>query len=469
MKNQKGITLIALIITIIIMLILVGVSVSVALNSGLFKTTQGAAKNTQIAAEAEQKLADGKVKIGDNWYASYQDYLDGIVLETGIILDEKAVLEVEEGYNAETTPKVTKEITISLNGIEGEITLENSDNTVATIDKEKAQSGDKITITALKVGTTTITATCGDETATCEVTVKATVPLAIGAFIQYDVEYTDAYKGYEYTKDNGWRLLDYTENEDGTYSNVKLISTGVPAMLYYYFNDTTNSSWYVTKESNGEGETDTKTLENFRNILTDGVENSYNFYTGSETYYGLQASAGLYYNFGEIKFAYGTSNRGKSLGYFTKIKSNGTTYGKTIDETTNNEVINTTEKTGAELFIPTGINATVRLMTLPEMNKILGKTDIDSKGSISDPTGAAGLFELGNIRSVISGYAYTSGYYWLASPSPDTSAYGSVCNVNYMGGVSNYYNTSGGVRPLISLSSNVQIVESETPGVFKIK
>lgn len=36
MKGQKGITLVALVITIIVMLILVGVSVTVAINGGLF-------------------------------------------------------------------------------------------------------------------------------------------------------------------------------------------------------------------------------------------------------------------------------------------------------------------------------------------------------------------------------------------------------------------------------------------------
>jgi len=53
MKNQKGITLIALIITIIVMLILVGVSVTVALNGGLFKTAQEAAKKTETAKQEE--------------------------------------------------------------------------------------------------------------------------------------------------------------------------------------------------------------------------------------------------------------------------------------------------------------------------------------------------------------------------------------------------------------------------------
>lgn len=68
MRNQRGITLIALIITIIVMLILVGVTVNIALNGGLFTTAKKAANETQIAAEQETLLSaviatmtDGKV------------------------------------------------------------------------------------------------------------------------------------------------------------------------------------------------------------------------------------------------------------------------------------------------------------------------------------------------------------------------------------------------------------------------
>ena len=53
LKNHRGITLIALIITIIVMIILVAVTVNVALNGGLFKTAGDAAKETQIEADRE--------------------------------------------------------------------------------------------------------------------------------------------------------------------------------------------------------------------------------------------------------------------------------------------------------------------------------------------------------------------------------------------------------------------------------
>ena len=47
MKNSKGITLIALIITIIVMLILVGVTINVAINGGIFEKAKEAAQKTE--------------------------------------------------------------------------------------------------------------------------------------------------------------------------------------------------------------------------------------------------------------------------------------------------------------------------------------------------------------------------------------------------------------------------------------
>ena len=57
MRNQKGITLIALIITIIVMLILVAVTVSVALTGGIFNNAREAKTGTQRQAEKEELIA----------------------------------------------------------------------------------------------------------------------------------------------------------------------------------------------------------------------------------------------------------------------------------------------------------------------------------------------------------------------------------------------------------------------------
>ena len=68
MKNQKGITLVALVITIIVMLILVAVSITIALNGNLFDTAKDVAKNTQNAANKEGNFSNGKVTIDGTEY-----------------------------------------------------------------------------------------------------------------------------------------------------------------------------------------------------------------------------------------------------------------------------------------------------------------------------------------------------------------------------------------------------------------
>ena len=60
-NNQKGITLIALIITIIVMLILVSVTITIAVNNGLFKAAQGATKQTKSESEKEKNTSSGLI------------------------------------------------------------------------------------------------------------------------------------------------------------------------------------------------------------------------------------------------------------------------------------------------------------------------------------------------------------------------------------------------------------------------
>ena len=68
MKGQKGITLVALIITIIVMLILVGVSITVAMNGGLFE------KATTAVDETKEKQLDEAVSlVVAEYYADKND------------------------------------------------------------------------------------------------------------------------------------------------------------------------------------------------------------------------------------------------------------------------------------------------------------------------------------------------------------------------------------------------------------
>ena len=73
MKENKGITLIALIITIVIMLILVAVSVNIIINSNIIGQAEKAAEGYKTAYEQESNI--GQITIGGKTYNSIEDYL----------------------------------------------------------------------------------------------------------------------------------------------------------------------------------------------------------------------------------------------------------------------------------------------------------------------------------------------------------------------------------------------------------
>ena len=66
MKEQKGITLIALIITIMVMLILVGVTINIAINGGLFEQARDAAKGMEVEADRERLISAVVASVGSN-------------------------------------------------------------------------------------------------------------------------------------------------------------------------------------------------------------------------------------------------------------------------------------------------------------------------------------------------------------------------------------------------------------------
>ena len=66
MKNQKGITLVALIITIIVMLILVAVSVAVVINSNLIRTAEETGEKYKQEAANESNIGEGYIIEGSD-------------------------------------------------------------------------------------------------------------------------------------------------------------------------------------------------------------------------------------------------------------------------------------------------------------------------------------------------------------------------------------------------------------------
>lgn len=72
MKNQKGITLVALVITIIVMLILVSVSIAIIINSDLFGSAEKAAEKTKNAYDSEGQMS-GTVQIWNETANKYEN------------------------------------------------------------------------------------------------------------------------------------------------------------------------------------------------------------------------------------------------------------------------------------------------------------------------------------------------------------------------------------------------------------
>ena len=355
-------------------------------------------------------------------------------LVTKITLDKTSV-EIEEGATETITATVEP-----ANADNKDIEWTSDDDSIATV------AGG--VITAVKAGTVKITATAKDGSgikAECTVTVKQQEPITItdsikGAFIKYDVEYVDAYMNYEYNNINGWRLENYELEEDGkTLSNVRLISTGIPTIMYYAYDRETNNYSKWIQDS-------TKLTEFKNNVL--GSE--FKTYTGDyKYYYALQASAGFYYNLGQMTFGYFANEQNQ--GSFYKVKNQDKTY---ISHDDTSVTI-----TGDSLFKARD-DVNIRMLTLPEFNKGLGIDDVDS---LTGGTDATGLYHLDTLASgtPLKNNIYKdpyAGYYILASPYGSSSSAISVAR--YSGTEIGYVNATPnmGIRPLICISSNIQLV-----------
>ena len=67
-KSEKGITLVALVITIVILIILATVSISFAVSGGLFdKAQKGAELYSNSALDENQELKSVETKVNDIW------------------------------------------------------------------------------------------------------------------------------------------------------------------------------------------------------------------------------------------------------------------------------------------------------------------------------------------------------------------------------------------------------------------
>ena len=117
-KEERGITLIALVVTIVVLLILAGITISLVFGSnGVIQKAQDSKEQTEIG-EMREKLEMAKVPVYADGNGSYkvQDYWDRIESE-GLIAD-KTVDIIDNGdgtYEVTTTPGYVFEITVEPN------------------------------------------------------------------------------------------------------------------------------------------------------------------------------------------------------------------------------------------------------------------------------------------------------------------------------------------------------------------
>ena len=247
------------------------------------------------------------------------------------------------------------------------------------------------------------------------------LPPEIGDYVKYNVSYTDMYTGYKFTATDGWRILDTgKKNKDGTYSNVKLISTGVPVFLNY------KASQNIGNAANGWWGTDEQVKQLYGETYATGYNNYKNRYTAT----------GLQMNFELIPFTAGTSAE-YNEGCFIEINS-----------------INSGTITG-NIFKAEGASR-VHCLTLEELNTARGLPTDNTTGTF-DKDADTGLFYLRDLQSENSAFKVVEEQqYWLGTPPINYKE--SMRLVTLIGGIGSISSSIQGIRPVITLSSRIKII-----------
>lgn len=105
-KTNKGITLVALVITIILLLILAGLTISSIVNNNMIQKAQEAKEKTEIAGYSERlEMSKSSVALGNRGDVELDKFIEQIyedkIVPNGNITkidEEKAKVVTEEGY-----------------------------------------------------------------------------------------------------------------------------------------------------------------------------------------------------------------------------------------------------------------------------------------------------------------------------------------------------------------------------------
>ncbi len=286
-KNQRAITLIALVITIIILLILAGISIASLTGSGLFAKAGEAKIKTEIAnIEEEANLIYSELLISQYINEIDKPEMSNIVsklIDRGYKIEEVMALSLDKDaislsingtatitvkYNGSPDPinyyvVINEEyykMTLTENAVKVDRNPSEMDKTV-TIETLKAESNNtNVTVESINgsvitlkggttAGTSTITVTYGSHTATCEINV-----------VVRPTETSEVVEGTTFSTNHGkidviW-LKDNTK-EVVSNPNTPILTSGGESMTPVKWNDSNNivpttntdTNWYNYEEN----------------------------------------------------------------------------------------------------------------------------------------------------------------------------------------------------------------------------
>ena len=111
MKNQKGITLVALVVTIVILLILAGISISTLTNTGIFEKAKDAREKSEVAEKQQSETLDSYEKELNKYTSDNLEENIGVKFEKNTELHDKngAKIIVPAGFKVVNTDDLTVE------------------------------------------------------------------------------------------------------------------------------------------------------------------------------------------------------------------------------------------------------------------------------------------------------------------------------------------------------------------------
>lgn len=207
-RSNKGITLIALAVTIIVLLILAGITLIIANELIIDKVITASTKTIEASLQEKVEMALADVETG-YW----------VELKKNPEIDKQEYFEREFPKSLQNLEDV-KDIAIT-----GKI-----ENTRLITFKYKDKT---FTFNVSKEGKVNFL-----------VLLKGNVK--VGDYVEYPMEYEDVYSEKLYTSENSWRVIDDGKMK-GTSGQVRLISTGVPAKWYYNFLEYENAKIAVDR------------------------------------------------------------------------------------------------------------------------------------------------------------------------------------------------------------------------------